>query len=332
MSSSDRIQTRSPVLIVAFRRPDLTAQVLDAVRAAEPARLYAAIDGPREDVPGEEDLVAATREVIERAADWDVELHLRVREQNLGCRRGVADAIDWFFRHEPEGIILEDDCVPHPDFFPYCDELLQRYRDDPRVFAVCGDNSSMIDLSGPWSYGFIRYPNVWGWASWRRAWAHYDDSMALWQAVRRDEDALALVLPEMQERAGMRQLLDTLVDTGRPDTWDYRWSAACVLNGGLCAIPSHSLVENIGFGPDATHTRRREDAPRHAVRGLLPLAHPPLVVWDRPAERQVFLRGSDLLEGWARWRMRGRTALRLLAAPGRWRELGRTVRLRLLIR
>lgn len=320
---------RSPVLLIAFRRPDLTVHVLDAIRASRPSRLYAAIDGPRAGVPGEADLVSATREAIEAAADWDVELHLRIRPENLGCRRGVADAIDWFFSNEPEGIILEDDCVPHPDFFAYCDELLERYRQDPRVFAICGDNSSAIGLSGPWSYGFIRYSNVWGWASWRRAWTHFDDSMALWQTIRHDEDALALVFPDPRERDGMRRLLDTLVDTGRPDTWDYRWSAACVLNGGLCAIPRHSLVENVGFRPDATHTRRDDDAPQQAARALLPLDHPPLVAWDRPAERQVFLRGSDLEDGFARWRTRGRTALRMLVTPRRWGDLGRTARSRL---
>lgn len=319
----------SPVLLIGFRRPDLTAQVLDAIRAARPSRLYAAIDGPRPDVIGEGDLVRRTVDTIRDGVDWDCRLEVRVREKNLGCRFGVADAISWFLDNEPEGVILEDDCVPHPDFFAYCDDMLARYRDDPRVFAVCGDNSSDLQLTGPWSYGFIRYPNVWGWATWRRAWQHYDDRMGLWQRIREDEAALRLVLPHPVERAGMRELLDTLVDTGRPDTWDYRWSAACILNGGLCAIPRRNMVENIGFGPDATHTTNSAHDPQVTASSLLPLVHPPLVALDRPAEVQVFLRGSDLLEGWARWRARLSTAARLLRSPARWAEFVRVARSRM---
>jgi len=320
----------SPVLLIAFRRPDLTDRVLASLRQARPARVYAAIDGPRDGIPGEAGLVEQTIRTIRAGVDWDCQLELRVRNANLGCRFGVADAITWFLSSEPEGVILEDDCVPHPDFFAYCDDLLERYRDDARVFAVCGDNSSELQFTGPWSYGFVRYPNVWGWATWRRAWQHYyDDGMALWQTIRTDEAALELVFPHPVERTGMRDLLDTLVDTGRPDTWDYRWSAACVLNGGLCAIPRVNMVENIGFRADATHTTKASSDPHVPAAGLLPLLHPPVVVLDRPAERQVFLRGSDLLEGWPRWRARVRTAMTLTLNPTRWRDLGRTVRSRL---
>lgn len=311
----------SPVLLVGFRRPDLTAQVLHAIRDARPSRFYAAIDGPRPGVAGEDELVHRTVKTICDGVDWDCRLELRVRDQNLGCRFGVADAISWFLEREPEGVILEDDCVPHPDFFAYCDELLARYRDDPRVFAVCGDNSSDLQLTGPWSYGFIRYPNVWGWATWRRAWQHYDDGMGLWQRIRDDEAALRLVLPHPVERSGMHDLLNRLVDTGRPDTWDYRWTAACILSGGLCAIPRRNMVENIGFGPDATHTTSSTLDPQVTARSLLPILHPPLVAIDRPAEIQVFVPESDKLEGASPWRARLSTAARLLRSQARYEKL-----------
>lgn len=313
----------SPVLLTAFRRPDLTAQVLRAIRDARPSRLYAAVDGARPGIAGEAELVRRTVEAIRDGVDWHCRLELRVREQNLGCRFGVADAISWFLEHEPEGVILEDDCVPHPDFFVYCDELLARYRDDPRVFAVCGDNSLDVELTGPWSYGFIRYPNVWGWATWRRAWQHFDDDMTLWQQIRNDEAALRLALPHPKERSESQSIWNTLVDTGRPDTWDYRWSASCVLSGGLCAIPRRNMIENIGFGPDATHTTNAKWDPGLPALDLLPLVHPPMVVLDRPAELQVFLHGSDRLSGWPRWRMRLRSAARLIRSPARWDEFAR---------
>jgi hypothetical protein len=320
---------RSPVLLIAFRRPDLTEQVLNAIRGARPARFYVAIDGPRSDVPGEAELVVSTRDLIERAADWNVELHVRARTENLGCRKGVADAIDWFFTHEPEGIILEDDCVPHPDFFTYCDELLERFRDDPRIFAICGDNSSSIELSGPWSYGFIRHPNVWGWASWRRAWAHYDDSMEDWRRVTDDPDALRLIFPEQREREAMKALLDRLAFEGRPDTWDYRWTANCILATAMCAIPRVNMVTNIGFRSDATHTVRPAEGAGLLARSPYPLSHPPIAVLDRQAERHVFLRGSDLLTGWPRWRRRIATAARLAIRPKQWRAFSSAAKLRL---
>lgn len=319
----------SPVLLIGFRRPDLTAQVLKAIRDARPSRLYAAVDGARPGIAGEAELVRRTVETIRDGIDWDCHIELRVRDRNLGCRFGVADAISWFLEREPEGVILEDDCVPHPDFFDYCDELLARYRDDPRVFAVSGDNSSDIELTGTWSYGFIRHPNVWGWATWRRAWQHYDDGMKLWQRIRDDEAALRLVMPHPVERTRMHELFNTLVDTGRPDSWGYRWTAACILNGGLCAIPRSNMVANTGFGPDATHTTNSAHDPQLKAAGILPIVHPPLVALDRRAELQVFLRGSDLLEGWPRWEARVRTAMRLLRSPARWAELVRVARSRL---
>jgi hypothetical protein len=241
----------------------------------------------------------------------------------------VADAISWFFSEQTEGIILEDDCVPHVDFFRYCDEMLARYRDDRRVMAVSGDNSSSLELSGAWSYGFIRHPNVWGWATWRRAWELYDDEMHAWQRVSDDDDALRLIFPEDIERTRMKHLFDALVRTGSPDSWGYRWTASCILAGGLAAIPRVNMVQNIGFGADATHTRRKSDDPGLAAESPFPLTHPPMVLYDRPAERQVFSRGSDLLFGLAKWKRRARTAGTLALSPSRWRELLRVLRHRM---
>lgn len=320
---------KSPVLLIAFRRPEPTAQVLATIRAQQPARLYAAVDGPRPGIPGEDDFVRRTVNTIRDAVDWDCRLELRVREQNLGCRFGVADAITWFFEQESEGIILEDDCVPHPDFFRYCDEMLDRYREDSRVFAICGDNSSSIHPSGPWSYSFIRHPNVWGWASWRRAWAHYDDSMEQWERVTHDEAALSIIFPETIEREQFKQLFDQLLLTGRPDTWDYRWTANCILSSALCAIPRVNMVTNVGFGDDATHTRRHDQTAHLLAQSPYPLIHPPIAVLDRQAERHVFLRGSELLTGWPRWSRRISTAVALAVRPARWREFARMTLVRL---
>ena len=277
---------KTPVLLIAFRRPDLTEQVLAALRGAAPERLYVAIDGPRSEVPGEIELVHRVQDLVVAAVDWDCQIQWRIRSANLGCRRGVVDALDWFLGIESEGIILEDDCVPAPDFFPFCEQLLERYRFDFRVLSVGGDNSGEVTFAGPWSYGFVRHPAVWGWATWRRAWDLYDRDMNLWGAVRGTELVQA-IFPDELERHYRSRIFDRLLDHGEPDTWDYQWSATCFLTGGLTVMPARNLVANLGFRDDATHTTASSalaDAPTGSV---LPLEHPPIVCVDWRAEAQV---------------------------------------------
>lgn len=300
------------VLLLAFRRPEPTARVVAAIRDARPQRLWVALDGPRPEVAGEADLVAETRAVIARAIDWPCEVRWRERPQNLGCRRGVVDAIDWFLGEAGEGIILEDDCVPHPDLFRYCAELLDRYRDDERVWCVSGDNSARITLAGTASYGFVGSPQIWGWATWARAWAHYDRDLEAWAAVR-GTPAVRRLLPDPIEREVTVRLLDRLRDEGEPDTWDYQWLASCLMGGGLCAVPRTNLVTNVGFGPDATHTRERNRRAEVAAGPILPLIHPRAVVRDRRAERELF----DRTKGGARLRAERSRVVRLRRAIGR---------------
>ena len=166
----------SAVLFVIFNRPETTARVFEAIRSARPPRLYVAADGPRTSRSGEADRCRLVREIASRV-DWTCELHTLFREANLGCKLGVSGAIDWFFQSETEGIILEDDVVPLASFFGLCDELLETYRDDPKVFAVSGCNLVSSVYRPNHSYFFSRYCHVWGWATWRRAWEHYDVPM-----------------------------------------------------------------------------------------------------------------------------------------------------------
>lgn len=276
-----------PVLLTAWRRPAATTRVLAAIRAAAPPRLFVATDGPRQD--GDRPAVHATRRLIAAGVDWDCEVHELHRERWLGCGRAMAGAIDWFFSHVDEGIVIEDDCLPHPDFFPYCAELLERYRDDPRVMHIGGDNAPGIGWDAPDSYRFIRWPKVWGWATWRRAWQYYDRDLSEWAARTRGHRARR-VLPDRQDREVWIPRLERLRTTGRPDTWDYQWVATLVLRGGLSVLPASNLVTNIGFGPAATHTRdpANPQAARPS-RAILPLHHPDGVRLDRAADRAALL-------------------------------------------
>lgn len=276
---------RSPILFLVFNRPDTTKRVFEAIRAARPARLYVAADGARADRPDEAARCEAVRRVA-TAIDWPCELFTLFRSSNLGCKRAVSSAITWFFEHETEGIVLEDDCLPDPSFFPYVDEMLERYRSDERVMWVSGDNFISSHWKSPASYYFSRYPHIWGWATWRRAWQHYDVDMREWHAS--DKEAfLERRLPGLRRaRAHWRSIFDK-VSTGGIDTWDYQWVHACWKADGIGCLPEVNLISNIGFGAGATHTRSAES--KHANLAVAPivqpLRHPLAVCADDDADR-----------------------------------------------
>jgi hypothetical protein len=175
--------TTPPVLILAFSRPDVTAKVIEAIRAARPSRLFFAVDGPREGREAEREKVMQVRRLAQRV-DWDCELRTLFREANLGCKVSVSQAITWFFEQVEDGIILEDDCVAHPSFFPFAADLLDRYRDDERVVMISGDNFQLGRRRTVYDYYFSRYTHIWGWATWRRAWKLYDHGMRYWPELR----------------------------------------------------------------------------------------------------------------------------------------------------
>jgi len=243
---------KSAVLLLVFNRPDTTRQVFEAIRTARPPRLYVAADGPRASRSGEAARCAEAR-AIATAVDWPCEVRTLLRDENLGCKHAVSSAIDWFFSQEPEGIILEDDILPLPSFFEFCDQLLDRYRDDPRIAAISGCNVIADQHMTPASYFYSRYSQIWGWASWRRAWQHYDVEMKSWPEWR-DANGLAAVADggSMFEFYWRRKLDATYA--GLEGTWDYQWTYACWRQQGLTALSASNLIRNLGIGESATHT------------------------------------------------------------------------------
>jgi hypothetical protein len=292
--------TKSPVLFLVFNRPETTQRVFEAIRAARPPRLYVAADGPRESRADEAQRCARVREIAV-AVDWPCEVKTLFREQNLGCKRAVSSAIDWFFAQEAEGIILEDDCLPHPTFFPYCDELLERYRQVPSVMMISGDNF----ISSVWEpqegYYFSRYTHIWGWASWRRAWKHYDVLLSDWGRGSASHPILRTLFPKSASSRKHWARIFNAVAAGAIDTWDYQWNYACWKQGGLVCIPRRNLISNIGFGAGATHTTSPEskmaNLPFEAL--TFPLQHPsaiePSSDADRWTSKHVFEIKSDFV-------------------------------------
>jgi hypothetical protein len=276
----------TPVLLLAWRRHHTLRQVIDAIRPVAPTRLFVACDGPNPERPGEAEKVTATRAVIESEIDWPCQIKRLYSDTNQGCRLGVSRAITWFFEQVEEGIILEDDCVPHPDFFSYCSTLLERYRHDTRVWCIAGNNFQDGQWRGDGSYYFSRYNHCWGWASWRRCWQHYDAELCQWPALR-DSGLLGTIFEDPVERKYWSGIWQRLVDEGKPDTWDYQWTFTCLANGGLSALPNCNLVSNVGFGEDATHTTKKA-IPTSIAEGIDLSRHPSFLLRDSVADLYTF--------------------------------------------
>jgi hypothetical protein len=277
----------TPVLLIAWRRPHTLRQVIDAIRPMAPTRLFVACDGPNAERPGEAEKVATTRAVIEQGIDWPCQMERLYSDVNQGCSIGPIRAISWFFDQVEEGIILEDDCVPHPDFFPYCASLLERYRQDTRVWCISGNNFQNGQWRGDGSYYFSRYNHCWGWASWRRCWQHYDPVISQWPALR-DSGLLETAFEDPFERQYWSTIWQRTYEKAAPITWwDYQWMFTCLANGGLTTLPNRNLVSNVGFGEDATHTTIVAE-PTVADQGLGPLTHPRFFLRDAAADRYSY--------------------------------------------
>ena len=278
---------KAAVLLIAWRRPGTTQKVIEALRAYAPERVYVACDGPSHLRPGELEKVLATRRVISREIDWPCQIRELYSDTNQGCCRGVSGAITWFFENEEEGIILEDDCVPHPDFFFYCQALLGRYRHDERIWCISGNNFQDGQWRGDGAYYFSRYPHCWGWASWRSRWRHYDVTLSNWPKFV-ECDLLASIFTDPHERFYWANIWwQTYFQAVDATTWDYQWTFLCIANNGLTALPNRNLVSNIGFGEDATHTINELDA-EHSRHGLGPLQHPSFLLRDEAADKYTF--------------------------------------------
>lgn len=266
----------TPVAMLIFNRPDTTEQVFAEIAKAKPPKLLVVADGPRMDRPNEEKKCTAARAVINRV-DWDCEVLTQYADHNMGCKQRISSGLDWVFDTVEEAIILEDDCLPHPSFFRFCEELLDKYRHDARIGSISGNNFQFGRKRTADSYYFSRYCHIWGWASWRRAWRIYDVNLSLWPEVR-DGDWLEDILGNMKEVKYWSKIFQRVAD-GKINTWDYQWVFSCWVNSMLTILPNVNLISNIGFGSEATHNTRAgrlANIPSEEIG--FPLKHPKLIV------------------------------------------------------
>jgi hypothetical protein len=275
----------TPVLFCIFNRPDLTRRVWNAIARQRPRQLLVAADGPRPEYPADGDLVQQCRDIC-RGIDWPCQVETFFRESNRGCRRQMAEAIGWAFAQHERLIILEDDCLPDDSFFRFCEILLARFASDERVMMISGDNFQPAPR-GPFSYYFSRYSHIWGWASWRRAWQHFDLPMRTWPAFR-EAGRLREVGCDDEETRYWTGIFDRQ-HAGQINTWDYSWAYACWQRRGLTVLPQTNLVSNIGFRADGTHTR--DPASEWANREVVPLrkmVHPAVISADLVADEYTW--------------------------------------------
>ncbi len=248
----------TPVVFLVFSRPETTARVLERIRGARPPKLLVVCDAARPDRPGEAERVAEVRKLIAEGVDWPCEVQTNYAERNLGCRERVFSGLDWAFSLVEEAIILEDDCLPDPTFFTFCETLLARYRNDTRIFHIGANNFQGWRRRSFSSYFFSKYNHIWGWATWRRAWQLIDRDAECWMDVRR-RLVIKRTFDTPEERAYWSAIFDLIQNPEtRPNTWDYSWMLTCWNHRALAVYPERNLVENIGFGEGATHTAEKK--------------------------------------------------------------------------
>jgi hypothetical protein len=278
---------KTPVVLIIFKRPDLTKLVVDALERVRPETLLVVADGPRASVKGEREATEATRAVIDRIS-WNCEILRNYSDENLGCGRRPATGISWALEQVPEAIILEDDCVPHPSFFRFCEELLERYRDDERIMHVAGSTYRRAPLETPYSYVFSRINGAWGWATWRRAWRHFDLAVSQWAELRGTPWLSRILDDEQVVRAWAREFDVALERKGDVSYWDHQWTFACWAQNGLSITPRVNLVTNVGWGVESTHNFSEHDPLCNLPTSemVFPLLHPPSVLRSQEADRQ----------------------------------------------
>jgi hypothetical protein len=241
------------VAFIIFNRPDTTEKVFAEIRRAQPPRLYLIADGPR--TPGEKLLTDATRTIAEQV-DWRCDVVKLYSDENLGCRWRVISGLNAVFEREDQAIILEDDCLPDPSFFTFCETMLKRYQDDFSIMHIGGTNFQYGKKIGTGDYYFSNYVHVWGWASWKRAWKRFNIQVKSPTLLRNE------IIPQItqNDENHMHFWVRLLDSSQRPDVtaWSPNWIFSIWEHQGKSIIPNKNLVLNIGFDKRATHTKGKD--------------------------------------------------------------------------
>ncbi len=296
---------RVPVALIIFNRPEKTRQVFESIARQRPTHLFVIADGPRRDHVEDIDLVKASRSITE-AVDWPCEVTRLYSVDNLGCRRRMITGLDHVFDEVPRAIVLEDDCVPHEDFFTFAAEMLDYYADDERIFSIGGHIWEFPDHFIKEGYFLSKYFSAWGWATWSDRWKRVDPELSKWPSVRRSE-FLQEWADGPLEIVYWERVFDLVHAHEAPfsQVWDYGIQFSMWLQGMLTVRPCVNLVRNVGFDREGTHTL--VDSP--AISGRMahdypwPIIHPAAPERDRQLDTRVSqLRFGTSLKALLKWR------------------------------
>lgn len=301
------------VAFVVFNRLECTRRTLAAIRAARPPRLLVIADGPRPTRPDDAAKCAAVRQLIAEGVDWPCTVERDYAAENLGCGPRLASGLTWAFAQAERLIVLEDDCLPDPSFFRFCEEMLERYAGDTRVGQICGCPMFSSEIDRAASYVFSRYGSIWGWASWRRAWNYYDLRLETWPRffAAGGLEAVTLSRPEYVKR---KRLYDEMHQRQVFESWDYQWGYAKFSQGLLSLVPTRNLIENTGFGADGTHYGPDDKFLLQRRSLEWPLRHPEFVIGDLAFDRAYSAAETKNMFGPPLWQRALRKARRLAKA------------------
>ena len=273
----------TPILFLIFNRPEITQRVFEEIKKQKPKYLFVAADGSRPYILEDIERCKLTRNLVIEGIDWDCEVKTLFRDENLGCGVAVSEAITWFFKNVEQGIILEDDCLPHFSFFEFCETLLDKYKEDENVYVISGNNFQDGIKRGNASYFFSNYSHIWGWASWRRAWNSYDFDLKQLDLFKKKK-----LIKKIDNRAVFKNYWFVILEkvaNKTIDTWDYQWMFAIWNNRGLTVLPNVNLISNIGFGKDATHTIEVSPLAKMKTKDIGLIIHPKSIKVDKKADR-----------------------------------------------
>jgi hypothetical protein len=275
---------KTKVVLFAYKRSDNLSAIMSVLRELSIREIYLVADGAKND--SELVSVNAVREQLGELIDWPCIVHKNYASSNLGLKERFRTGIDWVFSQEDRAIFLEDDCIPDPTFFRFCDELLEKYQDDKRVFSISGNNFQFRKNNSKYSYYFSRYPHIWGWATWKRSWDTYDSNLGDWGKLRQT-NWLKDVTGGFIISKFWKYIFDRL-STGKINTWDYQLTYASFKNHGLNIIPVANLVTNIGYGDESTNIKsKNRTIGVKAVPMQFPLTHPKEFKADDINDRRI---------------------------------------------
>lgn len=272
----------TPILFLVYNRPDVTKKILHIITQIRPSKLYIAADGPKNELDKIKCLLVK-KIITDLASKFNI--RTLFQEKNLGCGKAVSTAINWFFQNEEKGIILEDDTLPNLSFFYFCEELLIRYENNLEIMHISGLNWQDGNIRGENSYYFSAYPGIWGWATWRNRWMKYDYNLSELKNFITSKKIKEITSNQKEQDYHIK----TFNSSNKIDTWDHQWKFTIFNSSGLCITPNKNLVSNIGFGKNATHTRKYVNflAHRKTLEMKFPLKHPTSIEINLLADRYL---------------------------------------------